>query len=128
MILGIGIDLHDIRHVEQNPGHYLKHFTAAERALCERREERWAAYTKRFAIKEAVIKALGVNDAIGGVHMREIEVVMTASGRPTVQLSGGAARQLTAITPPGTRARIDVSATDHFPTAAAMCAISAEPL
>ena len=123
MILGVGNDIHDVRHVERYPERYLHHFTAAERQACEKRSERWQAYTSRFCIKEAVMKALGSNDVLGGVELIEIEVINTVSGRPTVTLRGGAARQLDAITPAGTTAVVAVTASDFFPFAIAYCTI-----
>ena len=100
-------------------------FTPAEIALCESRVERFAAYAKRFAAKEACIKALGVNDVLGGVDHVEIEVTPTASGRPTLKLTRGAARQLDAITPRGLKPRIHVSISDDFPMAMASVVIEA---
>jgi holo-[acyl-carrier protein] synthase len=47
------------------------------------------------------------------------------SGRPTLQLTGGAARALERITPEGHEVRIDLSITDDFPTAQAIVIISA---
>lgn len=127
MILGIGIDLIDIRRMERDFPYYKRVFTPAEQAECEGREERMAAYAKRFAAKEACIKALGANDAIGGAYNHEVEIGKTVSGRPTVTLHGGAARQLTAITPSGYKPRVEVTITDDFPVAAAMVLIHAEP-
>lgn len=46
----------------------------------------------RFAVKEAVLKALGTGWA-GGMRWRDIEVKVRPSGRPTVELSGWAAQR-----------------------------------
>jgi holo-[acyl-carrier protein] synthase len=43
----------------------------------------------RFAAKEAVMKALGVG--LGAFKLREVEVVLLASGAPTLRLHGAAA-------------------------------------
>lgn len=123
MILGVGIDVTDVREMERRLQRIRGYFTAAELDLIERRGEVWAAAAKRFAAKEATIKALGGNDALGGVAMREIEVVTSKSGRPTLRLTGGAARQLADITPAGFEAVLEVSVTDHPPVAAAMVVI-----
>jgi holo-[acyl-carrier protein] synthase len=127
MILGIGTDIVDIRQIERDIAQWRIRFTQAECDVCEARDERMAAYATRFAIKEAVMKALGVNDVLGGVGWHEIEVVATKSGRPTVALHGGALLQLADITPEGCEARIDVTASDYFPWAHADCIISARP-
>lgn len=67
-------------------------FTDGEPVYCGRRIPQ---LTARFAAKEAVAKALGTG--MRGIGWREIEVVSTGSGRPTVVLHGRAharARQL----------------------------------
>lgn len=127
MIIGYGIDKHDIRDVERRLGEqdFMARFTAAEKALCDGRYERAAAYCKRHCAKEAMMKAMGGNDAFGNVDWREIEVVNTASGRPTLRLSGGALAQFQAITPPGMIAVAHLSITDYYPTAEAGVIIEA---
>jgi holo-[acyl-carrier protein] synthase len=52
-------------------------------------------------------------------------VVNLPSGRPTLELTGGAAWALASLTPEGYAARIDLSITDDFPTAQAIVIISA---
>jgi holo-[acyl-carrier protein] synthase len=54
-------------------------------------------------------------------------VVNLPSGRPTMELTGGALARLKEITPPGYVARIDVTLTDEYPTAQALVIISAVP-
>jgi holo-[acyl-carrier protein] synthase len=81
---------------------------------------------KRFAAKEACAKALGTGFA-RGVFWRDMGVVNLPSGRPTMALTGGAARRLAEITPPGMVARIDVTVTDDDPQAQAVVIISAVP-
>ena len=55
-------------------------------------------------------------------------VVNLASGRPTLELTGGAARALADLTPEGHAVRIDLSITDDFPMAQAIVIISAVKL
>jgi len=59
------------------------------------------------------------------VFWRDVGVVNLPSGRPTLQLTGGAARALEQLTPEGHEVRIDLSITDDFPTAQAIVIISA---
>ncbi|MDQ2083728.1 holo-ACP synthase [Xanthobacteraceae bacterium Astr-EGSB] len=130
MILGIGIDLVDIRRIEKTIERHgerfvARVFTAVERAKAERRANRVETYAKRFAAKEACAKALGTGFR-NGVFFRDMGVVNLKSGRPTLELTGGARRRLEAITPPGTQARIDLALTDEWPIAQAMVVISAE--
>ena len=131
MILGIGSDIIDIRRIERTlerfgPRFVERLFTEVERRKSDRRAKRAASYAKRFAAKEACAKALGTGFR-HGVFWRDMGVVNLASGRPTMALTGGAARRLAAITPPGMVARIDVSLTDDEPQAQAIVIISAVP-
>jgi holo-[acyl-carrier protein] synthase len=130
MILGIGIDLVDIRRIEKTIERHgerfiARVFTAVERAKAERRTNRVETYAKRFAAKEACAKALGTGFR-NGVFFRDMGVVNLRSGRPTLELTGGARRRLEALTPPGTQPRIDLALTDEWPIAQAMVVISAE--
>ena len=129
MILGIGSDISDARRVamvlERHGDRFIDRvFTPAERAKAERRRNRVETYAKRFAAKEACAKALGTG-LRAGVWWRDMGVVNLPSGRPTMQLTGGAKRRLAAITPSGYEARIDLTITDEGPTAQAFVIISA---
>jgi holo-[acyl-carrier protein] synthase len=129
MILGIGSDITDVRRiakvVERHGDRFIDRvFTAVERQTAERRRNRIETYAKRFAAKEACAKALGTG-LRAGVWWRDMGVVNLASGRPTMELSGGAKRRLEAITPQGYVARIDLTITDEGPTAHAFVIISA---
>lgn len=132
MIIGLGNDLIDIRRIEATIERYgdrflNRIFTETERAKSDRRAGRAASYAKRFAAKEACSKALGTG-LRRGVFWRDMGVVNLASGRPTLQLTGGAAEQLRLLTPTGYEARIDLTLTDDFPLAQAIVIISALPL
>ena len=129
MIIGLGNDIIDIRRVERTIKRYGERFlsrvfTEIERRKSDNRAERAASYAKRFAAKEACAKALGTGFR-QGVFWRDVGVVNLPSGRPTLQLTGGAARALEQLTPEGHEVRIDLSITDDFPTAQAIVIISA---
>jgi holo-[acyl-carrier protein] synthase len=131
MILGIGSDLVDIRRIEKVLDRHgerfiARIFTDIERAKAERRAARIDTYAKRFAAKEACAKALGTGFR-RGVFFKDMGVVNLPSGRPTLQLTGGALEQLRRITPAGFEARIDLSLTDEYPLAQAFVVISAIP-
>lgn len=132
MILGIGSDIVDIRRIEQVLERHGERFarrvfTEIERARAESRANRAATYAKRFAAKEACAKALGTGIG-GGVFWRDLAVVNLASGRPTMQLAGGALNRLSALTPAGSQARVDLTMTDEWPLAQAFVIISAIPV
>ena len=129
MILGIGSDICDARRIAtviERHGDRFTHrvFTSIERALADRRRNRIETYAKRFAAKEACAKALGTG-LRAGVWWRDMGVVNLPSGRPTLELTGGAKRRLEKITPPGYEARIDLTITDEGPMANAFVIISA---
>jgi holo-[acyl-carrier protein] synthase len=131
VILGLGNDIIDIRRIEKTLARYgdrflARVFTEIERQKSERRAERAASYAKRFAAKEACAKALGTG-LRHGVYWRDMGVINLPSGRPTLRLTGGAARQLDAITPEGYEVRIDLTLTDDFPLAEAVVIISGLP-
>lgn len=131
MIIGIGSDLIDMRRVgrtiERFGDRFLDRvFTQAERAKSDRRHKRVESYAKRYAAKEACSKALGTGFR-KGVFWRDMGVVNLPGGKPTMALTGGAARRLAEILPPGCEARIDLSLTDEPPMAQAIVIISAVP-
>jgi holo-[acyl-carrier protein] synthase len=129
MILGIGSDLIDIRRVEKSIERFGERFlgrvfTDIERAKSDRRAQRSASYAKRFAAKEACAKALGTG-LRKGVFWRDMGVVNLPSGQPTLHLTGGAAKRLSALTPNGLCAFIHLSMTDDPPYAQAFVVIEA---
>ncbi len=99
MIIGIGSDLIDIRRIEKSLERYGERFIAADfhrdRAARNRiaGSQRAASYAKRFAAKEACSKALGTGMS-HGVFWRDMGVVNLPGGKPTMKLTGGAAKRL----------------------------------
>jgi holo-[acyl-carrier protein] synthase len=129
MIIGLGNDMVDIRRIEQTLERYgtrfvARIFTDTEQKKSDRRAQRAASYAKRFAAKEACSKALGTGFR-RGVFWKDMGVVNEPSGRPTLQLTGGAKEQLKRITPAGHIARIQLTITDDFPYAQAVVIIEA---
>jgi len=129
VIIGLGLDLCDIRRIEKTLEKYGERFTwrcftEIERAKADRRKARAATYAKRFAAKEACAKALGTG--LGrGVNWRDMGVVNDSLGRPTLHLTGGAAARLAALIPPDFEAHIHVTLTDEYPLAQAQVMIEA---
>jgi holo-[acyl-carrier protein] synthase len=129
MIIGLGNDIIDIRRMERTIERFgdrflSRVFTDTERRKSDGRAARAASYAKRFAAKEACAKALGTGFR-HGVFWRDLGVVNLPSGRPTLELTGGALGVLASLTPEGYEARIDLTITDDFPTAQAIVIISA---
>lgn len=131
MILGIGSDLCDIRRIEKSVERFGQRFidrcfTPVEQAKSDRRATRAASYARRFAAKEACSKALGTGLRMG-IAWKEMGVVNLPGGQPTLELTGGAARRLAEMTPPGMRAVVHVTITDDYPIAQAFVVIEALP-
>jgi holo-[acyl-carrier protein] synthase len=131
VILGIGSDLSDIRRIQASLDRFgdrfrNRCFTEIERRRSEAKPDAAASYAKRFAAKEACAKALGTGFR-QGVFWRDLEVVNLPSGQPGLRLSGGAARHLALLVPPGWAPSIHVSLTDDPPIAQAIVIISAVP-
>jgi holo-[acyl-carrier protein] synthase len=101
-------------------------FTEIEREKSDGRANRAASYAKRYAAKEACSKALGTGFR-RGVYWRDMGVVNLRGGKPTIELTGGAAARLAEIVPAGMEARIDITLTDEPPMAEAMVIIWAVP-
>ena len=130
MIIGLGNDMIDIRRIENSLNRFGERFinrifTDVEKQKSDRRAARAASYAKRFAAKEACAKALGTGFR-KNVFWRDMGVVNEPSGRPTMVLTGGAARQLAAITPSGCKPVIHLTITDDFPWAQAVVIISSQ--
>ncbi len=132
MIVGIGSDLIDIRRIEKSLEAHGERFirriyTDIERHRSESRRGRAASYAKRFAAKEACSKALGSGIAYG-VYWRDMGVVNLPDGKPTMELTGGAATRLAGMIPAGHRPVIHLTITDDFPLAQAFVIIEALPV
>jgi holo-[acyl-carrier protein] synthase len=90
-----GVDLVEVSRIrgmlERHPERFLgRVFTRDEAAYAENHQRRAEHLAARFAVKEAVLKALGTGWA-GGVAWTDIEVRREPTGRPTLHLTGHAA-------------------------------------
>ncbi len=133
MILAIGSDLCNIDRIQNSLSRWGEKFenrvfTEVERAKGNSRPfTKAGTLAKRFAAKEAFSKAVGTGFK-RGVFMKDIGVVNARSGAPTLQLTGGAAARLAAITPEGHEAVIHLTLTDDHPWAQAFVVIEARKL
>lgn len=131
MIIGIGADLCDIRRIEESIARFgdrflERIFTAEERAKGQRMapKAQGGTYAKRFAAKEACVKALGTGFNHGVVHS-DIGVVNQPGGQPVLVLTGAAHERLLALMPPGATPHVALTMTDEYPYAFAQVIISA---
>lgn len=132
MIIGVGTDLCDIGRIADTLKRFPERFenrvyTEREQARANRRlYNRDGRYAQMFAAKEACAKALGTGFR-KGVFWRDMEVVHLRSGKPTLELSGGALARMKALTPDGMRAQVELSLTDESGLAHAIVIIFAVP-
>jgi len=132
MIIGMGNDIIDITRIERSIERFGSRFidrifTDVEKRKSDGRRARAASYAKRFAAKEACAKALGTGIA-KGVFWRDMGVVNLPGGKPTMQLSNGAAKRLAELMPEGYEPVIHVTITDDKPMAQAFVIIEAVPV
>jgi holo-[acyl-carrier protein] synthase len=96
VVVGLGLDVVEIARVQELLARFggrarARVFTDGEQAYCEGKARAAQHYAARFAAKEACFKALsGAADA-QAIGWREMEVVSTADGRPSLALHGRAA-------------------------------------
>jgi holo-[acyl-carrier protein] synthase len=93
MIVGIGVDIVDIRRLrqvlERQGDRFVRRvFTLAEQKFCCAHRDPVPHYAARFAAKEAVFKALGTGWA-EGVSWLDVEVRRQEGKAPTLALTGG---------------------------------------
>ena len=94
MIIGIGTDLVKVERIALALARHGERFarrilspTEHEELTRSRSPERLLA--KRFAVKEAAVKALGVGFA-KGIHWSDVETVHTTLGQPILRFTGTA--------------------------------------
>ena len=98
MIVGIGIDIVDIERVgrllDRHGERFVRRvFTDAEERYAKRSAKPAERLAGRFAVKEAVMKALGTGKS-QGILWRDVETVRGPMGRPEVTLHGNAHKYL----------------------------------
>jgi holo-[acyl-carrier protein] synthase len=133
LIVGLGSDLCNIERIQSSLDRFgdrflNRVFTDVEQAKARRRPFTAAGtLAKRFAAKEAFSKAVGTGFK-RGVFMKDIGVANLPSGAPTLQLTGGAAERLDALTPAGHAMRVHLTMTDDHPWAQAFVILEAVPI
>ena len=95
MIYGIGIDLVEVKRIEEaleRWGDRFKNkvYTQGEIDYCSKKRSSSPNFAARFAAKEALVKALGIGMR-RGVHWKDVEVTRDPLGKPMLKLSGRAA-------------------------------------
>jgi holo-[acyl-carrier protein] synthase len=92
-VIGVGIDsveLDRFRAVLARTPHIVERlFTDGERVTATTHRDPTARFAARFAVKEALMKALGVG--LGSLDFHDVEVVRADSGAPSLSVRGRAA-------------------------------------
>ena len=91
-IVGIGLDLVRIARIRAITERWQERFlqrlyTDAERQYCFRLSSPYASLAGRFAVKEAILKALGTGWS-AGVRWSDIQVLNDSAGRPVATVHG----------------------------------------
>ena len=129
MIIGLGIDICDIKRIENTLGKYgdkfkRRCFTKKEIIKCNKVKNCSACFAKRFAAKEATAKALGtgINQ---GVNWKNIEIINFDSGKPKVILHGQANVKLKQLLPKDMKSKISITISDEKGLAQSLVIIEA---
>ena len=90
-ILGTGIDIVENYRLKKillkkKSNFKKKIFTINEVAYCEKKSNSISCYSKRFAAKEAFVKALGIGFR-KNINFKDIEVVNNTYGKPYISIS-----------------------------------------
>jgi holo-[acyl-carrier protein] synthase len=90
-IFGIGTDIVDIDRIRKifnkNKKFKKRIFSKTEIMYCDSRTKKIASYSKRFAAKEAFVKALGTGMS-KGISFNEISINNKKNGAPFIELLG----------------------------------------
>lgn len=94
MIVGLGTDIVEIvrigEMIDRHGEAFLNRiYTPDEIRYCQKRKHYNEAFAGRWAAKEAVMKALGTG-FIRGIGWQDIEILAEKSGKPFVNIRGGA--------------------------------------
>jgi holo-[acyl-carrier protein] synthase len=127
MIIGLGSDIVQIDRIEKSIKEFgnkflQKIFTISEietAKIFTSNKRVFSYYAKRFAAKEAFVKALGVGFR-NGIKFTDIEVVNDHNGKPDIALYGAAKKYMEQN---HSNAKIHLSLTDDYPIAMAIVII-----
>jgi holo-[acyl-carrier protein] synthase len=92
MIHGIGIDMVDVRRMQENIDRFGLRFAGKILSTSEMREyskiDKPASFlARRFAAKEALAKALGTGFS-NGITLKSISIIHGCDGQPTITCAG----------------------------------------
>ena len=91
-IFGIGTDIVNIKRMEKSfkknrETFKYRIFSEKEIIYCEKKNNPYPFYAKRYAAKEALSKALGTGIR-KGINFKDIEILNDNFGKPSIKLKG----------------------------------------
>ncbi len=125
MVVGLGIDLIEVGRVARSAERFGERFLRRiyhPRELEQTRGDRVQYLAARFAVKEALFKALGTGWS-AGIRWVDVEVQNLASGEPVILLHGEAALRARSLG----AGRVHVSITHTAGHAAAVVVLETAP-
>lgn len=131
MILGIGHDICDQRRIAELLNRFDTRFinrilTKQEQAELAKRNLKEAYFAGRFAVKEAVYKALAGADQ-SNMRWHHAATLSNGRGAPHLTLSGACLAGAEALLPAGHVLRVFASISDEPPYSSAFVVLSAVP-
>ena len=124
-VYGIGIDIANINRLKKsiiNKKFIDRIFNKNEVIRCNKQVNKVNCYSKRFAAKEAFVKALGTGIS-KGINFNEIIVYNVKSGKPSIRLIGNTKKKVKEIFK-NKKFNIFLSLSDDKPFAIATAIIS----
>ena len=123
-IYGIGTDIVNIKRInsaiKKNKKSFKKRiYTKFEIKTCEKRKNSIQCFAKRFAAKEALFKAIGVNNKL---KFKDVEVRNNLMGAPNLVVRGNSLKNLKKIFKKK-KFKIHLSLSDDKPWAVALVII-----
>ena len=129
MILGIGTDIIQVSRIKRvldlhNERFLMRLFTPIEQLIILRHNKPEAFCAKRFAAKEAFVKALGTGIS-DGVYWNKIEIIKDSYGAPGIRIIGAPLKILNLKKPRGSKIYFHLTLSDTIEYAQAVVIIEA---
>ncbi len=130
VIIGIGHDICDQRRIYRlltrfGPAFCARILSREEQVEYEQRGDKTAYVAGRFAVKEAVYKALSSTDQ-RHMYWHHAVTASQKSGAPQLELKGQCLKGALSLVPPGKQLRTFVSISDEKPYSSAFVVLSAQ--
>ena len=89
-ILGMGVDVVEIKRIKKiikkNNSFLNRIFTSKEVKYCSKNKKNINCFAKRFAAKEAFVKALGIGFR-QNINFNDIDIINNRLGKPSIKLN-----------------------------------------